>query len=228
MDRKTIEKVLFIVGAALICVGLFIRVPGTALTTHSDMDGKKVMGLTFSTIDEYVGGDAYNYIIGASLVGGRIAGARAERSIYISAGAIIIAMGLYLKATDQDSSAEKKDRTSGAVAAKRIINTAGVTADSLLERAYMFLEDGKWDDADAYCDAVLDIEPKNSEAYLGKLMAELQAGNKEKLADCAVPFDEKENYRKAICYGDDECKKELQGYIAHINERNETAGLNRI
>ena len=31
---------------------------------------------------------------------------------------------------------------------------------SLLERAEMFLEDGKWDSAEEYCERVLDIEPK--------------------------------------------------------------------
>ena len=54
------------------------------------------------------------------------------------------------------------------------VDKANVSSEisPLLERAFMFLEDGKWDEADSYCEKVLDKDPKNAEAYLGKLMAE--------------------------------------------------------
>ena len=32
----------------------------------------------------------------------------------------------------------------------------------LLRRAFMFLEDGNWDDADSYCEKVLDQDPENA------------------------------------------------------------------
>ena len=53
--------------------------------------------------------------------------------------------------------------------------TVGANSNTapLLERVFMFLEDGNWDSANEYCEKVLDIEPKCAEAYLGKLMAEL-------------------------------------------------------
>ena len=44
----------------------------------------------------------------------------------------------------------------------------------LLKRAFMFLEDGNFDGADEYCERVLDQDPENAQAYLGKLMAELE------------------------------------------------------
>ena len=59
----------------------------------------------------------------------------------------------------------------------------------LLKRAFMFLEDGNWEEADKYCEKVLDQDPENVQAYLGKLMAELQVTNRKKLVDCAEPFD---------------------------------------
>lgn len=49
----------------------------------------------------------------------------------------------------------------------------------LLERVFLFLEDGKWQDANIYCEKVLDIDPKNAEAYVGKLMAELNVGKRQ-------------------------------------------------
>ena len=100
--------------------------------------------------------------------------------------------------------------------------------EPLLERAFMFLEDGNWTDADAYCEKVLDLNPKCAEAYLGKLMAELRVRRKEGLADCADPFDGKNNYQKILRFGSDELISTLGGYIKHINERNELARLERI
>lgn len=100
---------------------------------------------------------------------------------------------------------------------------AGSTgAAPLLERAFLFLEDNKWADADAYCEKVLDIDPKNAQAYLGKLMAELQVQKRGQLSDCAQPFDKNENYLKILRFGDEALNTELRGYIDIINERNET------
>ncbi len=104
-------------------------------------------------------------------------------------------------------------------------NTAAASAAPLLERAFLFLEDGKWQDANTYCEKVLDINPKSAEAYLGKLMAELKVKTRTQLADCEQPFDGSENYSKIIRFGDEKLKSEIRGYISHINERNENARL---
>lgn len=91
----------------------------------------------------------------------------------------------------------------------------------LLKRAFMFLEDGDWISADEYCEKVLDMDPENAEAYLGKLMAELKTGRREALKDCKASFDGSKNYQKAVRFGSAALKEELDGYIAVINERNE-------
>ncbi|MCR5150245.1 MAG: DUF6273 domain-containing protein [Clostridiales bacterium] len=102
-------------------------------------------------------------------------------------------------------------------------NTVAASASvaPLLERVFMFLEDGKWNDANIYCEKVLDSDPKNAEAYLGKLMAELQVKTRKQLADCAQPFDRSDNFAKVIRFGDEALENEMRGYIAHINDRNE-------
>ena len=100
--------------------------------------------------------------------------------------------------------------------------------EPLLERVFLFLEDGNWRDADIYCEKVLDIDPKNAEAYLGKLMAELKVKKRKLLADCAQPFDDRDNFAKVIRFGDEKTAAELRGYITQINERNENARLTRI
>ena len=109
-----------------------------------------------------------------------------------------------------------------------IVGANSAATAPLLERVYLFLEDGKWKDANIYCEKVLDIDPKNAEAYLGKLMAELQVKNRKLLADCDEPFDDRDNFGKVIRFGDEKLESEMRGYITHINERNENARLTGI
>lgn len=99
----------------------------------------------------------------------------------------------------------------------QVSSTAAPGVESLLERAFMFLEDCEWDQADEYCDKVLDIDPKCAEAYLGKLMAELRTCKQEYLAYREKPFDNSLNYRRA-CQFDAVLAEQLNGYIAKINE----------
>ena len=109
-----------------------------------------------------------------------------------------------------------------------VVGTGNANVAPLLKRAFLFLEDGKWQDANIYCEKVLDIDPKNAEAYLGKLMADLQVRTRKQLADCSEPFDDRENYGKVIRFGDEKLETEMRGYISHINERNENARLTGI
>ena len=98
----------------------------------------------------------------------------------------------------------------------------------LLKRAFMFLEDGEWNRADDFCEQVLNQEPENAQAYLGKLMAELHVRRQEDLPNCEQPFDNSNNYQKAVRFGGDKISGMLSGYIDHINERNENTRLTGI
>lgn len=107
------------------------------------------------------------------------------------------------------------------------VQTGGETSP-LLKRAFMFLEDGNWQEADAYCEKVLDSDPECAQGYLGKLMAELRVNKIEDLKDEEEPFDDSDNYAKAVRFADDKLKAQLQGYIKYINERNENEILEGI
>lgn len=80
---------------------------------------------------------------------------------------------------------------------------------ALLERAFMFLEDGDWDKADIYCESVLDQNPKCAEAYLGKLMAEVKIRKKEDLSKAKEPLDQSDNYRKVMRFADESLRERL-------------------
>ena len=129
--------------------------------------------------------------------------------------------GIRKVVADTDSQ-EKAVRESVAV------NSGNANEESLLKRAFMFLEDGDWDSADEYCEKVLDIDPENARAYLGKLMAECRACRLEDLQNCEQPFDDSGNYNKVLRFADSKLIETLKGYIAHINERNENACLTGI
>ena len=129
--------------------------------------------------------------------------------------------GIRKVVADTDSQ-EKTVRESVAV------NSGNANEESLLKRAFMFLEDGDWDSDDEYCEKVLDIDPENAKAYLGKLMAECRACRLEDLQNCEQPFDGSGNYNKILRFAEPKLIETLKGYIAHINERNENARLTGI
>ncbi len=120
------------------------------------------------------------------------------------------------------------DTPKATVAKETVISGGNANTTPLLKRAFMFLEDGDWNSANEYCEKVLDIDPENASAYLGKLLSELRVRKQESLKDQAEPFADNNNYQKTIRFADDKLKNELIGYIEHINTRNENARLDDI
>ena len=114
------------------------------------------------------------------------------------------------------------------VVKETVISGGNANTAPLLKRAFMFLEDGDWNSANEYCEKVLDIDPENPSAYLGKLLSELRVIKQESLMDCAEPFDHSNNYQKAVRFADEKLKAALTGYIEYINTRNENARLDSI
>ena len=84
-------------------------------------------------------------------------------------------------------------------------------ADSLIKRAFTFLENNEWKKADAYSDYALDLEPDKAEAYLVKLMIERKVSSKNKLSEQAVPLEESQNFKRALQFADDEFASWLRG-----------------
>lgn len=94
-----------------------------------------------------------------------------------------------------------------------VSNPAAASVQSFLKRAFMFLEDGDWSSANDYAEKVLDIDPENGEAYLSKAMSALNKRTRGALND-APGIDGDANIRKAMRYGSDSLKNEINSYIA--------------
>ncbi len=114
------------------------------------------------------------------------------------------------------------------VVKETVITTASTDIAPLLKRVFIFLEDGDFSSADEYCERVLDINPECAEAYLGKLMAEMKVRTVEDLKDFPVPFNDKNNFQKAVRFGNEKLKATLNEYIEHIKARNEAARLENL
>ena len=117
--------------------------------------------------------------------------------------------GIRKVVADTDSQ-EKTVRESVAV------NSGNANEESLLKRAFMFLEDGDWSAADEYCEKVLDIDPENARAYLGKLMAECRACRMEDLQNCEQPFGDSGNYEKVLRFAEPKLAETLKDFNSYI------------
>lgn len=113
---------------------------------------------------------------------------------------------------------EKK--TQDAQVIQQVVQAGSPTVDSLLARAFVFLEDEQWNSAVEYADKVLDVDVKSGQAYLVKLMASLKVQKKDDLKDQDNPFDDNEDYQKIMRFGDDIVKTQLRGYVDFIKDRN--------
>lgn len=79
------------------------------------------------------------------------------------------------------------------------ISVDGVANENAtLDRAFMFVEDGKYNQAVAYFEKVLNLNPRCSKAYFGKLLCQFRCINKSMLASSAAkPLESFDNYVKA-------------------------------
>ncbi len=95
---------------------------------------------------------------------------------------------------------------------ENVVGAASVATSPLLRRAFLFLENREWKNAESYCDRILDQEPENAQAYVCKLMAELQVSEREALKKHATALPKNNTYRLALRYADAPLKAELDGY----------------
>lgn len=97
------------------------------------------------------------------------------------------------------------------------------SVSALLERVAQFLEDKDWNSASQYCEDILDIDPQNAQAYLGKLMAELQVSKKADLVKHKT-LESSANYQRILKYGDKAMLDELNGYLLEANNKKRNQG----
>lgn len=104
-----------------------------------------------------------------------------------------------------------------------VVNNSVQNISALIERAYIFLDDKNYEKVNEYCERILDIEPKNSEAYFIKFLAEVKCENYETLLEITqsdkCKFELGSNYQKAKKFADDNFLSKLNEFENKRNEK---------
>ncbi len=93
------------------------------------------------------------------------------------------------------------------------LKEGALTKIGLIKRAFMFIAEGEWDNAERYAEKALDIDPEDGEAYLVKAMADLRVPHLGLISDVTA-FENNANTKKALRYGTDALRSDINGYIA--------------
>jgi len=109
------------------------------------------------------------------------------------------------------------------------ISVSGMASESsLLERGFLFLEDKDFESADSYFEKVLDINPKNSKAYIGKLLADEEKENTDELIKSyKYNLENNEYFSRAIRFASDKERKEYDELI-NVNRQQHKNRIKRI
>lgn len=100
-------------------------------------------------------------------------------------------------------------------------STTNIIVKTMLERAKDSLAKRDWEKAKTYFDNVLDYDPNNVDAYLGKLLAAYNSASLEELAESKTSIKTNENYAKLLQINNrdlieslDNCERIIQERIA--------------
>ena len=104
-----------------------------------------------------------------------------------------------------------------------VISPSNEDVEPLLERGFLFLEDKEWERADNFFESVLNKEPKNGNAYLGKLMVAFGVSRLEYLDGVQSPLSGNGNYEKIMRFADSNLKERVKKCNDIIVRRNEEA-----
>ena len=101
----------------------------------------------------------------------------------------------------------------------KMIGQSNLTVEPLLKRAYISLEDGEFKKADNLLERVLDLDPENATAYVGKLLSELRLEQESELIRSEQSLTENINFQRALRFADEDYRNVLEGYNQKIIDR---------
>ena len=114
---------------------------------------------------------------------------------------------------------KKQSQAATQTIVQQVQHAPQANVSALLERVSLFLEDSDFENADIYCEKVLDADPKNAQAYIYKLLVQIHATSEEQLAECKNALENYSAYKNAIRFADEETASRLIAYNNQIKER---------
>ena len=97
-------------------------------------------------------------------------------------------------------------------------NTFVSNTPQLLKRATLALEDKEFLKADEFAEQTLNMDAENPEAYLIKLLAEYEVSSIKALSEISQSFENSNNYKKVLRFGNDQLKQELSNCLNTIKK----------
>lgn len=126
-----------------------------------------------------------------------------------------------LRGIQKVMNAGNQAEASGAV--RQVVQTAagGMTPgiNSLMERTYLFMEDGDFDSAEEYINRVLDIDPKYAPAYAAKVCVDFRIRKESGLANLPFLYEDNSDWQKALRFADSKQRAIYAGYIEKVKPR---------
>lgn len=126
-----------------------------------------------------------------------------------------------LRGVQKVMNAGNQAKASGKV--RQVVQTAagGMTPgiNSLMERTYLFMEDGDFDSAEEYIERVLDIDPQYAPAYAAKVCVAFRIRKESGLADAPFLYEDNPDWQKALRFADSKQRAIYAGYIEKVKPR---------
>lgn len=91
--------------------------------------------------------------------------------------------------------------------------------ESLMQRAYLFMEDGDFQNADEYLNRVLDIDPNYAPAYAARTCTALRFRRERELEKATFLYSDNPDWKKALRFADEKQKEIYEHYEQETVER---------
>ena len=88
---------------------------------------------------------------------------------------------------------------------------------NLMSRADIAMDNQQWKEADGYFEQILEIEPQQAYAYVGKLMAEMKLSELNDLKGIDFDIENNNNFKNALRFADDGLKGQLNSIKNTVN-----------
>ncbi|MBR0222493.1 MAG: hypothetical protein IJQ63_12070, partial [Synergistaceae bacterium] len=87
-----------------------------------------------------------------------------------------------------------------------------ITADALIKRAFLSIEDGDFNEADGFLEQALNLDPEKADIYIAKLMIEKNINNINELSQLATSLNDEKLFQRALRFATETEKPQLEEY----------------
>ena len=111
---------------------------------------------------------------------------------------------------------------------QQVTAKTGVNVSNLMKRALLFIEDGNLTEAGEYLEKVLDEDAEYAPAYVGKVLVTLKLRNEDELKTSMQPFEDMNDWKKALRFATPEQSKLYEGYMTAARDYREDKRCEKI